>query len=132
MKPPSRRTVLISAAAAAVAAVSWKFYVSQEETFLAEDTCKIFDTYRPYAISIGQNYLRCTPQEAEPNTLASLMLTNGQKLPHDPDTLRHYIRERIRQDFTDGHLTDVEGWILSRTEARLCAMAVLTASPHAA
>lgn len=125
MKAPSRRTVMISAAAATFAAVSWKFYSDRTESYLAEDLAEIFETYRPYAISIGDGYLQCTPHEADPDTLASLLTSDRTSFPDQPEALRRYIRDKIRRDFANGHVTEIDGWILSNTESRLCAIVAL-------
>ena len=34
----------------------------------------------------------------------------------------------VRQDFREGRSVQVEGWILSRTEAELCALTLLPAT----
>ncbi|MCB1890553.1 MAG: hypothetical protein KDH20_23315 [Rhodocyclaceae bacterium] len=36
------------------------------------------------------------------------------------------LRERIRHDYRDADCVDLDGWLLSRTEARLCALAALS------
>ncbi len=41
-------------------------------------------------------------------------------------TLREFFQRVIREDFEGDRTVLVEGWVLSRTEVRLCALAVLT------
>jgi len=36
--------------------------------------------------------------------------------------LRDSLEARVRRDFAQGYVVKLEGWILSRTEARLCAL----------
>jgi hypothetical protein len=43
----------------------------------------------------------------------------------DLDTARRAIREQIQNDFTHDDLVNVDGWILARTEARICALMAL-------
>ena len=130
MKAVSRRTMLISAAAAitaAVAGIAWRFSSDPAHDYLSEDLSRVFEGYRTYAISIGESYLQCTPHEADPIVLASLLNLDASGLPQEPDALRRYVRDRIRQDFERGRTTDVNGWVLSSTEARLCAITALAA-----
>jgi len=44
--------------------------------------------------------------------------------------LAHSIRERSRDDFRDGRVVTVDGWMLSLTETRVYALAALVAQPH--
>jgi hypothetical protein len=134
MKPLSRRSVLISAAAAttaAMACVAWRFSDDSSDDYLSQDLSKVFAGYKLYAASVGESYLQCTPHEADPIVLARLLKIDGRRLPKDPVLLRRYVRDRIRQDFAEGQTTDVNGWILSSTEARLCAMTAIAARADA-
>lgn len=69
---------------------------------------------------IGRAYLRQTPAEASRETLLSALdgtlpsAAKGEEL-----------RRQLRQDFADGNVVTVRGWLLSRTEARLCGLAAL-------
>jgi hypothetical protein len=40
------------------------------------------------------------------------------------------IRQRSREDFRDGRIVTVDGWMLSLTETRVYALAALLAQPH--
>lgn len=42
-----------------------------------------------------------------------------------PAMIQQFITERVRLDFCDDDTVCVEGWILSKTEARLCALAAM-------
>lgn len=46
--------------------------------------------------------------------------------PAEPVAIDRSWRDAIRRDFAAGETVHVEGWILSRTEARLCALAALS------
>ena len=46
----------------------------------------------------------------------------------DDDTLRDRLRGQVVDDFNAGRVTLVEGWILSLTEARQCALLTLAGS----
>ena len=78
---------------------------------------------------IGRAYLAGYPDESgDDATLARLILADlgggdpRAPLPVDTRRLRETIAARVREDFRHGRTARVEGWILSRTEARLCAL----------
>jgi hypothetical protein len=82
------------------------------------------------AAAIGRTYLRQYPGEAEAQRLASEITSDldclGCRVPSaDEASLRAAVRERVRRDFAEGVVVSVDGWVLSRTEARLCAIAAL-------
>lgn len=78
---------------------------------------------------LGRAYLEQTPDEADPATLLMRIV----KQPHvrqqiafgSEDDLRDWVRSRIRADFEAGALVNVRGWMIARTEARLCALCVV-------
>ncbi len=41
--------------------------------------------------------------------------------------LRETVAARVRDDFATARVVNVDGWLLARTEARLCALAYLVA-----
>jgi hypothetical protein len=113
-------------------AAGWKLYSSEQATFLTEEACHVFDSYRPYAVSIGQSYLRCTPREADPKMLNAVLFAGHGSVPQDEEALRAFVTRRIREDFTHGRIAEVQGWLLSQTEARLCALVAIQDENHAA
>jgi len=64
------------------------------------------------AHAIGAAYLRAYPND----TLASVPAT--ARLP------RTLVATRVSEDFASGRVVMLEGWMLSVTEARLCALAL--------
>jgi hypothetical protein len=46
--------------------------------------------------------------------------------PPEAGDLLAFFRERFAEDFGRGNTVMIGGWVLSRTEARLCALAVLS------
>jgi len=79
---------------------------------------------------IGREYLRIAPHEANVQILSDLIeLGHGDdpKCTSDADaeSLRERLWSRTRQDFEEGHIVRIHGWILSLTETRLCALAAL-------
>jgi hypothetical protein len=82
------------------------------------------------AAAIGQEYLLGSPGEA---SLDFLVRTIASALGGTPNQvariarreLRARYQSRQRSDFAEGHMVSVQGWFLSQTEARLCALVAL-------
>lgn len=70
---------------------------------------------------IGSAYLAAFPGEAQRADLIRVLL-KGTPGAHDDDRLPKYINDNIREDFATGNIVTVRGWVLSRTEARQCAI----------
>jgi hypothetical protein len=82
------------------------------------------------AALLGRLYLAGHPQEADAARLATLIAAalDPALTPVSAATdtaLRAGLEERIRTDFTRGEMVAVGGWLLSVTEARLCALVSL-------
>lgn len=77
------------------------------------------------AAELGRRYLRDFPHEANKERLLSTLSValGASLLSCDRMVLRCAIRDLRARDFTDGDVVIVDGWILSRCEARLCALA---------
>lgn len=70
---------------------------------------------------IGRAYLAENPNEASEETLVRLLAKDGVR----DDTqarLSANARRAVRRDYDSGRTVLVQGWMLSRTEARLCAL----------
>jgi hypothetical protein len=78
---------------------------------------RVCDT--PALVAIGARYLKAVPAEREEDLLADL-LSGGSSGP--PDSLAHMLEQRIRADYESHDTLILEGWVLSRTEARQCAL----------
>jgi len=124
-----RRTVLTSLATACFAFVKSPVAAAARLTRDRADTSAhrltaIFRDRR-CARSIGAEYIRGCPVEADKRLLVSLMGEKaGPALPLEE--LRTEIQAQIRDDFTHGRVVQVQGWVLSCTEARLCALSTLS------
>jgi len=79
------------------------------------------------AVVIGREYLRVAPADREPERLAALISSCcGERVfDSDGDALRRSLVRRTRQDFAEGQIVRVHGWMLSVTEARLCGLVAL-------
>jgi hypothetical protein len=79
---------------------------------------------------VGAEYLRSVPSEAKAKLLIDLICScdGGQHAEFtqaDKRKLLELLRVRQRQDFEHGRVVNVRGWILSKTECRVCALAAL-------
>jgi hypothetical protein len=89
-----------------------------------------FFVHKESAKVIGQAYLRNVPEEAEVSQLAAGICSFQTERPTAfttaaPEQCRALLLQQQRQDFAHGRVVKVEGWILSQTEARLCALVTL-------
>jgi hypothetical protein len=80
---------------------------------------------------VGLEFLRVTPSERTTGALVAAVasgLPGGIAAlddPIDPEDLRGLLQERIRQDFAEDAIVELRGWIVSRTEARLCGIVAI-------
>ncbi|MCH2170603.1 hypothetical protein MK489_07445 [Myxococcota bacterium] len=73
---------------------------------------------------LGRAYLRLHPGENDPRALAQALFPGLATAPGEFDgsrAAREYL-ERIRVEFASGETVRVGGWVLARSEARLCAL----------
>lgn len=83
--------------------------------------------HRSSAIAIGNAYLRGHPQERNLQDLLQALFEGapGPDVRGEPIAGRRYFEKKIRNDFQAERTVTVEGWVLSLTEARLCAAITL-------
>ena len=75
----------------------------------------------------GQSYLKQTPDENKKSRLVNLLLDNVTfNESADAADVRSYFDKKIQQDFAEGKTVFADGWVLSVTEARQCALFDLT------
>jgi hypothetical protein len=80
------------------------------------------------ARALGEEFLVAYPAEDERDALLR-QLAGGREsawealAAGDPAALREALREAHRADLAEGRVVLVRGWLLSQTEARLCALA---------
>lgn len=97
--------------------------------------CSSWLTIRPVRSSslrrLGRHYLADTPDERDPATLlARLSLDRLISASGDPARQGGFwravetdaLKARREQEFASGETVIVDGWLLARTEARLCAL----------
>jgi hypothetical protein len=82
------------------------------------------------AARVGQAVLAAVPSEATAEAVVAALAGDRRAelealAASDPAALRALLQEQHRRDFEDGRTVAIDGWVLSRTEARLCAVAAL-------
>lgn len=82
-------------------------------------------SHRESAASLGRAYLAVHPAEADADRLTSLILGPA---PVPTGKLAARVSSRIQADFEAGRVVTVQGWIVSPTEVRLCALCALGGS----
>ena len=85
---------------------------------------------RRSAAVIGLAYLDLCPAERHPDLLGDLIAadldiggTPVQSL--GPERIRALVGAQVERDFALAQTVEIDGWVLSRTEARLCALTAL-------
>jgi hypothetical protein len=127
----TRRTFLAGLAAGIVgAAIGLRLYWSGGGA--TRDALRLAGVLRhpDGAVLLGRLYLAGHPQEADAARLSTLIAAalDPALTPVSSATdeaLRAGLEEKIRTDFTSGEMVAVDGWLLSVTEARLCALVSL-------
>lgn len=96
---------------------------------LAQRLLKVF-RHRESAAVVGRRYLKITPSVADVYLLTTEIAQGTQLGIVEPGTLRStelmpLLQEKIHRDFRNQKIVVVDGWLLSVTEAQLCALASL-------
>lgn len=85
-----------------------------------------FWQYRDRAEAIGYLYLEREPAERDANDLLRHLPEMAAGFDAgSADEIREALEERRKADFIGGDTVLLDGWIVARTEARLCALAAL-------
>lgn len=69
---------------------------------------------------LGRCYRAAVPAEDSREALVAAL--QGEIGPVSPSTAASRLEEQVREDFAAGRTVTVKGWVLSRTEARQCAL----------
>jgi len=76
---------------------------------------------------LGRLYLARFPDEANEKRLLQTLLASFEVPPDSKHALRRHLRRSIEVDYEQGKVFRLRGWLLSRTEGRLWALAALDA-----
>ena len=118
-----RRKFIWAAGSLSVLTVSGVLYFKsrpiQYDAIIAEPglLSQICDT--DTMIAIGGGYVAMTPDENSENILAKELIGNMQGSPQE---MAEALNDKVKADFDKGDLVVIDGWILSRTEARQCGL----------
>jgi len=82
------------------------------------------------ACVVGHAYLRIANHEANIQRLIPLIINDPEGwtplcLEWDQKSCYAFLQRRFKSDFESGRVVEVEGWILSETEARVYALAAV-------
>ncbi len=107
----------------------WRAMVSFAPVSAAERLAGLL-THRDSARVVGSAFLDHAPEEASVSHLVdriSAELPEGRQTVRDAsnDELRALLAASVRSDFDEERVVNVDGWVLSPTEARLYALAAL-------
>lgn len=101
---------------------TWKYFESRPLLY-PETLCNLCD---PIEIEkIGKKYLSKTPAERTKQRLAQLLLTDARGNDYSEANkieIKKMIKQKIKDDFASFHTVTIDGWIISITEARQCAL----------
>ena len=114
-----RRVLLAGAAAAALAGAFFHFRSAPE--LLPEELAGLFRRYRTQARRLGERYIECAPSASASQEIVSELQRHGQSANANLP-IRALVADRIMRDFRKGRTVIVDGWLLSETEAKLCAL----------
>ncbi|MBS1509717.1 MAG: hypothetical protein JST86_02655 [Bacteroidetes bacterium] len=121
-----RRNFIIYTAVVAVglpAAYYIKKHYWQPDPLMTPDMLAQFCTERELR-SIGQMYIQQIPSENNKQVLTNLLLAadNNKPATTDKTALHDAITKKITEDFTADKTIILDGWFISITEARQCAL----------
>lgn len=117
--------LLASAGVIAVAIPTWhyKFRSIEYDKSLAKPQL-LLNIWDPEAIiRIGKLYQKQHPDEKSERNLVSLL---SDSLSTENGSIELSIARRIKEDFKTASIVTIDGWILSTTEGRQCALYSLT------
>jgi hypothetical protein len=127
----TRRTFLGAVLTAAASTVlGWRWWRSRHHAGLSAEVLQALLPHRESAALLGRHYLAATPHEADAQRLRALLAGSLEAVAAKPETLHRRVHEQIRDDFTAARVVAVDGWLLSLTEARLCALVSLGSAGH--
>lgn len=129
----SRRRILLKVALGLIPATALaRFNSTIEHSQMSDDLAlQLADLFndRENAAAIGREYLQQQPEEADTQLLVQRIFGHDStKLRSvvELNDLRTIVSGRIKGDYEQESVLAVRGWILSRTELRLCALASLS------
>ena len=105
--------------AVAIPSIYFRYRTPDDDTFIAEPELLSYIWDDETIAGIGKSYRAENPDENDEKKLRYLIAPDGSV---EGKSLYKHLRTRILQDFESNDLTVIDGWMLSRTEARQCAL----------
>ena len=68
-------------------------------------------------VAIGRSYVSQTPEEKNENDLVKALIGS---ISGSTEEIVNTLNEKVKNDFYKGDIVMIDGWMLSRTEARQC------------
>ena len=131
--PVGRRRFLLGVVAALFAPLTALLGMRERGAAASERlaACRGLFSDRRSAGELGRRYLAQHPGEADPFRLAETVFSEwapaeARAAASSRAVLRELLGERRRSDFRRGDVVSIGGWVLSRTECRVCAIAALS------
>ena len=78
---------------------------------------------------IGKAYLKTASQSFDRHQFLAELCTHCQNTgdsAQNTEQVRSWLRSRQQQDFAEGRIVELDGWMLSETEVKRCALAALS------
>lgn len=124
-----RRTFIITACAAAVSipVINYSLLDSRDPLTYPKELSRFCD--EKSIQHIGARFLSLVPTENTKEKLTALLLTDfsGKKLNiSDKSMINELLNKKIHKDFSEYNTIVINGWVISTTEARQCALYSLT------
>ncbi len=126
MSTISRRGFLVSVVGGGAALAIVVFRGGRNKRIVLE-LKEVLD-FGPSTELIGRQYLRKTPSEKDPALLTESIFSSFEWSAFLETDVRILIRDRVKQDFAEERVVRLGHWMLSQTEARLCALTLLAKS----
>ena len=70
----------------------------------------------------GAAYLKINPAEDDRSKLSGLLLGNYEQEKLNKNEIQTLLDKQVTNDFKTGNMVIANGWVMSRTEARQCAL----------
>lgn len=107
----------------AIAIPTWYFYIPEYDPLLTEPEFLSHIWDGTTISDIGEKYRKQFSDENSERKLVKLLSNYAST---EANTTNEILRQHIADDYRQGHTVMVDGWILSKTEARQCALYSLT------
>ncbi len=121
-----KKFIFMTTAAAAILAIPVWYYNSCSSVYDQSLTkpqllSNIWDTET--IAEIGEIYKKQHSSENSPSKLIKLL---SESISSEKGEIVAFINQRIKEDYKTGRIVTIDGWILSVTEVRQCALYSLT------